>query len=73
MAAVRDAELLQRVTLTEAQTGLSSLAGYIYWLQHDIVRANHQLTMHIGPQYTYDGDPFTIGTSTIGGTDVLIY
>jgi hypothetical protein len=73
MAAVRDAELLQRVTLTEAQTGLSSLAGYIYWLQHDIVRGHHTMTFHVGPQYTYSGDPFTIGTSTIGGTDVLIY
>lgn len=73
MAAVRDAELLQRVTLTEAQTGLSSLAGYIYWLRHEIVRGHHLLTFHIGPQYTYTGDPFTIGTSVLGGTDVLIY
>jgi hypothetical protein len=42
-------------------------------MQRNISRGQHLLTLHLGPVYQYAGDPFTIGTSTLGGADVLIY
>ncbi len=72
MVAVGIVELLRRVTLTEAQTGLSAFAGYIYALEHHISRAQHLLVIHVGQQYLYASAPFVIG-DTLDSGHILIY
>jgi hypothetical protein len=74
MAAARDLELMDRVVLTESQTGLSAQAGYIYAMTHDIQRGRiHQLRFDLEQAYTYSGDPFTVDVSRVDGTDVIVY
>jgi len=74
MEAVRDLELMDRVVLTETQTGLSAQAGYIYAMRHTIDRGRiHRLSFNLEQAYDYGADPFTIDTSTLDGPDVLVY
>jgi len=74
MAAVRDLELMNRVVITEGQTGLSAQAGYIYAMRHTIERGRiHRLEFNMEQAYDYGADPFTIDTSRLDGADVLVY
>lgn len=74
MAAVRDLELLDRVVITETQTGLSSYAGYVYTLNHKIAsRWEHRLTFDLETAFTIVGTPFIIESSTFNSGHVLIY
>lgn len=48
MAAVMNLELMNRVVLTETQTGLSAQATYIYSMRHNIGRGSiHTLTLNL--------------------------
>lgn len=73
LAFARDAELLQRVVVTEAQTGLSAYAGYVFNLRHTITGlAEHTLTLDLETAPSV-GTPFQLGVSLIGGTDVMVF
>lgn len=72
MAAARDLELCDRLSITEAQVGLSSYLGHIYKVQHDIAMdgVSHRVTMDI--QTAFDpGTPFRLETSPPGGGSAL--
>jgi len=74
MAAVRDLELMDRVVITETQTGLSAQAGYIYAMRHTIEPGRiHQLSFNLEQAYDYGADPFTLNLSLLNGPDVLVY
>lgn len=74
MAAVRDLELMERIVLTESQTGLSSFAGYIYQMIHRIDnKFNHRLTFSLEKAYSIAGTPFRIDVSALNSGHVLIY
>ncbi len=74
MAAVRDLELMNRVVITETQTGLSSDAFYIYWMEHRINnKYDHRLTFNVEPAYTLAGTPFRLDDSALNSGHVLIY
>ena len=74
MAAVRDLELMDRIVITETQTGLSAYAGYIYKMNHKIKsRYEHYLTFDVETAYTISGTPFTIESSTFDSGHILIY
>ena len=77
MEATRDLELHHRIEVSETQTGLSSWAGYIYHITHEIHgERNHRVRLAVHPRRSYAASPFRIGTSVIsssGGPDVLIY
>jgi len=73
LAYARDAELLHRVVVTEAQTGLSSYAGYVFGLKHTITgMAEHTLTLDLETAPSV-GTPFQLGVSLMGGTDVMVF
>jgi len=73
MEAARDLELLDKVVLTESQTGLSSETMFIYAMRHNITPGKlHQVSVDLEQAYDTD-DPFIIESSLIGGTDVIIY
>lgn len=73
LAAIRDMELLDRVVLTEAQTGLSSYAGYVYRMQHQADADNgHRVTFDLETAYAL-GTPFRLDTSALNSGHVLIY
>lgn len=74
MAAVRDLDLMDRVVVTESQTGLSAQAGYIYAMRHTIQRGRiHRLIFDLEQAYDYGADPWTWDTSTWDGGDVWVY
>lgn len=74
MAAARDLELLDRVVLTDSQTGLSSDAFYVYGITHDIpAKHRHMVTLDLMQAYSYGADPWTWDTSTWDGGDVWVY
>lgn len=73
LAYARDAELLNRVVVTEAQTGLSAYAGYVFGLKHTITgMAEHTLTLDLETAPSV-GTPFQLGVSQMGGTDVMVF
>ena len=73
LAYARDAELLQRIVVTEAQTGLSSYAGYVFALRHTITGlAEHTLTLDLETAPSV-GTPFRLDTSALNSGHVLIY
>ena len=73
MAAVRDLELMERVVLSEDQTGLSAWAGYIYSMQHRINgKFDHTLTFSLEQAYSV-GTPFRLDTSQLDSGHVLLY
>ena len=76
MAAARDLELMDRVDLTETQTGHSNFIGHIYWMHHSIqhsAQSLHMVTMNLEEPYALGGTPFTIDTSLIDGPHIIIY
>lgn len=81
--AARDLELLDRVTLTETQTGLSAIRGHILAIRHDIARPSmgallrHEVQLNLERAYDV-GTPFRLDVSqmTLDGTvgnHVLVY
>lgn len=74
MAAVRDLELCDRVSLSEDQTGLFAWAGYIYAMTHQInSQYEHRMTMALEQRYPLGGTPFRLDTSQLNSGHVLIY
>ena len=74
MEAARDLELLQKVDLTESQTGLSSQGLFIYAIRHTIAPGRiHKVSLDLEQPYAISGDPFIIEESLIDGADVIIY
>lgn len=74
LEAARDLELLDRVVVTETQTGLSDYAGYITHITHDIQPGGiHSVTLDLATAFSYAADPFTLDTSKLDGPDVLVY
>jgi hypothetical protein len=74
MAAVRDLELMDRIVVTESQTGLSAFAGFIYRMTHRITnKFNHRLTFSLEEAYSIAGTPFRIDVSALNSGHVLIY
>lgn len=74
MEAARDLELLDRVVLTDTQTGLSSDVFFVYGITHSIPAAHqHTVTLDLMQAYDYVDGPFTIGTSQLDGADVFVY
>ena len=73
LAAVRDLELLDRVVVTETQTGLSSYAGHVYRMRHSIPnKHDHRLTLDLETGYSV-GTPFRLDTSALNSGHVLVY
>lgn len=74
MAAVRDLELADRVSVTETQTGLSGFLGHIYKLQHRIrTKYEHRVVFDLEEAYSIPGTPFRIDVSQFDSGHVLIY
>ena len=74
MAAVRDLELMNRVVITESQTGLSAVAGYINAMTHQInSKWDHRLIFNLEEAYTLGGDPILVDAGHVDGPEVLIY
>jgi len=73
MAAVMNLELMNRVVLTETQTGLSAQATYIYSMQHQISRGSiHTLTLNLEIAKTYTARGVW-NTSEWEGSDKWVY
>lgn len=74
LAAARDLELLDRVVVTETQTGLSAYAGYVFGLRH-IVRNRHEHALVLDLETAYDvgGTPFRLDSSALNSGHLLIY
>jgi len=74
LEAARDLELLDRVVISEDQTGLSGYTGYITNITHDIQPGRiHSVTLDLATAFAYSADPFTLDSSLLDGPDVLIY
>lgn len=74
MAAVRDLELCDNVTVTESQTGLSSFEGFIYSMRHRIRdRYDHRLMLSLETPYVLAGSPFRLDLSALDSGHVLVY
>ena len=74
IAAVKDLELMNRVVITESQTGLSSTVGYIKWLHHTINNKwEHRLTFNLEEAYDIGGDPILVDAGHVDGPEILIY
>lgn len=71
MAAARDLELLDKITVTEYQTGLSSYAGFVYRLRHAFGDGRHIVTFDLDSLTTPAGNIFTLYTSTTGAKNIL--
>jgi len=74
IAAARDLELQDKVVVTEAQTGLSAVSGFIYSMRHRIVRGgkDHRVTINLMTGYD-PGTPFRLDDSTLESGHLLIY
>ena len=72
MAACRDLELLQRVVITEEQTGLSSYAGYVMSMSERILPFHHVITFDLMAGFDV-GTPFRLDISALNSGHVLIY
>ncbi len=74
MAAARDLELMDKVALTETQTGLSAVATHIYGIEHMIDHQTvHKVSLDLETPFTYAGTPFRLDISALNSGDVLIY
>jgi hypothetical protein len=73
LAAVRDLELLQRVEISEYQTGISSFVGYVWNLQETIAGLEHRVSMGLVEAYDLGGTPFRIDISVLDGPDIFVY
>lgn len=73
MKAVRDLELMDRVSITETQTGLSAFVGHIYRMRHVIAsKREHWLSFALETPYDVGGTPFILG-DTLDSGHILIY
>ncbi len=73
LAAARDLELLDRVVITESQTGLSGYAAHVMAMRHNIINKHqHWLSLDVETAYPV-GTPFRLDTSTLNSGHVLIY
>lgn len=73
MKAVRDLELMDRVSITETQTGLSAFVGHIYRMRHVIAsKREHWLSFALETPYDVGGTPFEIGDALNSG-NIIIY
>jgi hypothetical protein len=71
---VRDLELMDRVVITETQTGLSGWAGHIMRMTHRYAnRYDHRLIFDLEQAYDIEGTPFRIDVSTFDSGHVMIY
>jgi len=69
----RTLELLDRVVVTETQTGLSSYAGFIYHMTHSIPdRYNHHLILDLETAHSI-GSPFRLDISRLDSGHLLVY
>lgn len=74
MAAARDLELLQRVTLSEDQTGLDEEALFIYALRHDITPPGiHRVTLNLEQPYSIGGTVAVVDDAHVDGPEVVAY
>ena len=74
IAAVRDLELMDRVVVTESQTGLSSTVGYINAMTHVInSKWEHRLMLNLEEAYTLGGTPALVDDAHVDGPEVIIY
>ncbi len=70
LAAVRDMELLQRVEISEYQTGLSNWTGYIWHIQEQISGWQHYVQLGLVEAYDV-GTPFLIGDTFDSGHGMI--
>lgn len=74
MAAIRDLELMDKVVVSEDQTGLSGFTGHIYRMRHEIeLNHSHWLTFSLETPYDVGGTPFRLDTSQLNSGHILIY
>lgn len=74
MAAVRDLELLQRVELTDYQSGLSSFVGHVMRVRHEIDWSGvHEVYLDLETPFAVGGTPFRLDTSALNSGHIIIY
>ena len=74
MAAARDIELLQQVTLTEDQTGLDAEALFIYAIRHHITPPGvHRVSIDLEQPYAIGGTVALVDDAHVDGPEVVIY
>jgi hypothetical protein len=74
MAAARDLELLQRVTLSEDQTGLDEEALFIYAARHEITPPGiHRVTLNLEQPYSIGGTVAVVDAAHVDGPEVVAY
>lgn len=62
----RDVELLQRVTITEGQTGLDTWDGLVFGIAHRVNGVAHEVTLQVHAPYTLPTGEWILGTSLLG-------
>ncbi len=73
MTAARDLDLMDRIEVTETQTGLSSMVGHVFALTHEInSECQHTVQMSLETPYVL-GTPFRLDISQLNSGHVLIY
>lgn len=73
MAAVRDLELMQRVDLTDYQSGLSNFIGHVMRVQEEIDWSGvHQVYLDLETPFDVGGTPFRLG-DTLNSGHIIIY
>jgi len=73
MEAARDLELLERVWISEAQTGVEGYF-YVYGINHRIRdNYNHEVTLSLLKAYDIGGTPWIWDTSVWDGPDIWVY
>ena len=74
MAAARDIELLQQVTLTEDQTGLDAEALFVYAIRHQITPPGvHRVSIDLEQPYAVGGVVALVDDAHVDGPEVTIY
>jgi hypothetical protein len=74
MAAARDIELLQQVTLSEDQTGLDAEALFIYAIRHEITPPGvHRVTVDLEQPYAIGGTVAVVDDAHVDGPEVVAY
>jgi hypothetical protein len=73
LEAARDLELMDRVVVTETQTGLSAMVGHVNFIEHDIDgECKHIVKLNLETPYVL-GTPFRLDTSQLDSGHLLIY
>jgi hypothetical protein len=66
MAFARDVELLQRVTITEGETGLDAWDGLIFGMAWRVAGMTHEVTLQVQTPYTLPVGEWILGTALLG-------